>query len=291
MTGDAAAPAPAAEGPRPLVRVERQGHVAVVILDRPERLNAFTKEMGLELGRAYADCDADDDIRAVVLTGAGRAFCAGADTTPRQDTFPTAERGRFTASPISPPAWRVRKPVLAAVNGHAVGIGLTMALQCDIRIIAEDARLGLVQVRRGVLSDGQSHWTLPRLTGFAVAAELLLTGRMFTGADAVGYGIASRALPAVEVLPAALDVATEIATYGSPLSVALSKRLLWEGSQEQAAAIERLETEAHLLIMGAPDAREGVLAFLDKREPDWRSRVPRDWPEDLLPTDPPRRPS
>src|SRR5690349_3767506 len=134
--------------------------------------------MGDELGDAYARSDRDDSVRAVVLTGAGRAFCAGADFERGADTFaaPTASR-EFTASPISPRAWEVRKPVIAAINGHAIGIGFTIPMQCDIRFVAEDAKLGFVHVRRGVIPDAHSHWTVPRAAGFAVAAELLLTGR------------------------------------------------------------------------------------------------------------------
>ncbi|ETB48225.1 crotonase, partial [Mycobacterium avium 10-5560] len=165
--------------------VEIDSGVAVLTLNRPERLNAYTAAMGELLSRAYRECDEDDDVRVIVLTGAGRAFCAGADFSGGASPFDApAGDGAFTASPITPAAFELRKPVIAAVNGHAVGIGLTIALQADIRIVAADAKYGVVQVRRGVLPDCMAHWTLPQLTNLGVAAELLLTGRMFGGAEA-----------------------------------------------------------------------------------------------------------
>jgi enoyl-CoA hydratase/carnithine racemase len=258
--------------------------VALVTLNRPERLNAFTGRMGDELGRIYARCDADDAVRAVVLTGAGRAFCAGADFERGSETFASPSDGaqrEFTASPVRPRAWDVRKPVVAAINGHAIGIGLTIPMQCDIRFVAETARLGFVHVRRGVIPDAHSHWTVPRAAGFAVAAELLLTGREFTGREAVQLGLASRALPAADVLPAALELARDVARNTAPLSVALSKRLLWAGSVLDRDEVERLETELHHVVMGRDDAREGVLAFVEKRDPVWRLSPTRDWPDDL----------
>src|SRR6266581_1876775 len=178
--------------------------VATITLNRPDRLNAVTARSIDELIAAFDAADADDGVRAVVVTGAGRAFCAGADMEPGGDTFAAPQGDDFTASPVQPPAWDVRKPVIAAINGHAIGIGLTLAMQCDIRLVADDAKLGFVHVRRGVLPDAHSHWTVPRAVGFARAADLFLTGRTFTGREAVELGLASRALPADDVLPAAL---------------------------------------------------------------------------------------
>ena len=261
------------------VTVETADGVAVVTLNRPDRLNAFTGAIGDGLGRAYAACDADDGVRAVVVTGAGRAFCAGADMEPGGDTFAAPTSDEFTASPVHPPAWEVRKPVLAAINGHAIGIGLTLAMQCDIRLVAEDAKLGFVHVRRGVIPDAHSHWTVPRAVGFARAADLLLTGRTFTGREAAELGLASRALPAGDVLPAALDIARDIAVHTAPQSVALSKRLLWASPELDRDEIGRLETEYHRMVMGTPDAREGVLAWLERRDPKWTGDEPYDdWP-------------
>ncbi len=253
--------------------------VALITLNRPDRRNAYSARMGAELGAAYRACDADDDVRAVVVTGTPPAFCAGADLSHREDTFSRPSEESFTAAAVDPPAWTVRKPVIAAVNGHAIGLGLTLALQCDIRIFAADAKYGIVQVRRGVLPDAYSHWTLPRLAGLAAAADILLTGRTFDGHEARQLGIASRCLPAAEVLPAALDVAHDIAVNVAPLSAALSKRLLWQAMDLGPEEVGRLETEYHHAVMGRPDATEGVMAFLERRDPDWRLRVPRDWPE------------
>jgi enoyl-CoA hydratase/carnithine racemase len=219
-------------------------------------------------------------VRAVVLTGAGDAFCAGADFgATGGETFEAREESGFSSSPVEPPAFRVRKPVIAAVNGHAIGIGLTLALQCDIRLVAAEGTYGVVQVRRGVMPDAFSHWTLPRLVGFAAAADVLLTGRTFDGAEALRLGIASRCLPAEDVLPAAMEVARDIAAHAAPVSAALTKRLLWQGLDLGADEVGRLETEYHHHLMAAPDAREGPLAFLERRAPDWQGRVSRDWPE------------
>ncbi|MDI2125234.1 enoyl-CoA hydratase/isomerase family protein [Yinghuangia seranimata] len=259
------------------VRLDIVDGVAVVTLDRPDKLNVFSGGMGSSLGAAYARCDADDSVRAVVLTGAGRAFCAGADLTPEADSFgaPKAPKA-FSASPVDPPAWRIRKPVIAAVNGHAIGIGLTLAMECDIRYIAAEAKLAIPQVRRGMVPDARSHWTLPRATSRAVAADILLTGRTFLGTEALALGIASRVLPADQVLDAALETARDIALNVNPLSAALTKRLLWR-DDAGPDAVERAETAYHRLLMGGPDAREGALAWMERRPPQWTSRVGEDW--------------
>ncbi|MCV7344614.1 enoyl-CoA hydratase/isomerase family protein [Mycolicibacterium rhodesiae] len=242
--------------------------VALITLDGPERLNAFSADTARQLGQAYRRCDADDAVRAVVVTGAGRAFCAGADMTAAAAAFDAPGEG-FSASPIQPPAWRVRKLVIAAINGPAIGIGLTMALQCDIRLVAEDAKLAIPQVRRGMIGDCTVHATLKRAVGLAVAADILLTGRMFTGREAATLGIASRALPAGEVLPAALELARDVAVAANPASVAYSKRLLWTETDLDAVADE--ETTVHLKLMGGPDAAEGPAAWRENRPPVWRS--------------------
>src|ERR1700682_2635712 len=256
--------------------VEVSGGIAVLTLNRPDRLNAYTAEMGRLLGEAYRACDADDAVRAIVLTGAGSAFCVGADFSAADEPF-ASTRGveDFTASPIRPAAFELRTPVVTAVNGHAIGIGLTMALQADIRIFAEDAKCGVVQVRRGVIGDCMSHWTLSHLAGVAVAADILLTGRTFRGAQAPALGIATRAVPAATVLREATDIAYDIADNVAPMSAALSKRLLWDTvtkgyTPRQVAA---LETALHHRVMGTADAREGVAAFTARRPPRWTESV------------------
>ena len=252
--------------------------VAVLTLNRPERRNAYTPQMGALLGEAYRRCDDDDQVRAIVLTGAGEAFCAGADFTQSTGPFDAPDE-QFSASPIVPAAFELRTPVIAAVNGHAIGIGLTMALQADVRIMARDAKYAVAQVRRGVIPDCASHWTLPALVGGAVAAELLLTGRTFDGAEAAALGIASRVAAAGDVLDVAMTMAADIAVNTAPMSVALSKRLLWDtmakgyGPGEVAA----METALHHRVMGGADAREGVAAFLQRRPPRWTASVSREW--------------
>ncbi len=271
------------------LKVELTERVAVLTLDRPDRLNAFSANMGRSLTTALRACDGDDEVRVVVLTGAGRAFCAGADFSgsagadvfgaPESRTGQSSPKDTFSSDPLDDfHPWDVRKPVIAAINGHAVGIGMTMTLQCDIRIVADDAKLGIVQNRRGVLPDLHAHWTLPRLVGHSRATDILLTGKMFSGAEAAAWGIATEALPAHEGLARALDLAAELATHTAPVSVGVSKRLLWMSSPtpEQINALER---DLHLHLMGTPDSKEGVVAFMEKRDPEWALTVNQDWPE------------
>lgn len=254
------------------VTVRVDGGVAVLTLNRPQARNTYTHQMGHLLSQAYAQCDADEAVRAIVLTGAGDVFCAGADLAAPASPFdaPAAEE-EFTASPISPAAFELSTPVIAAVNGHAIGIGLTIALQADIRIVAEDAKYAVPQVRRGMIPDCMAHWTLPRMTGMAVAADILLTGRTFTGHEAVRLGIASRCLPAAEVFDHALSLARDIAVNVAPTSAALTKRLLWDTAINgySPAEVAARETQLHHRVMGTPDAREGVEAFTQRRAPRW----------------------
>jgi enoyl-CoA hydratase/carnithine racemase len=261
------------------LRVEVHDKVAVLTLDRPDHLNAFSGAMGRSLTTALRAADADDSIRVVILTGAGRAFCAGADFSGGSGVFGTPTKETFSSDPLDDfHPWDVRKPVIAAINGHAVGLGLTMTLQCDIRIIATEAKLGIVQARRGILPDLHSHWTLPRLVGHTRATELMLTGRMFRGTDAHAWGLATEALPADEVLPRALELAHEIATQTAPISVAASKRLLWMNAPEPET-VNTLERDIHLHLMGTADSREGVMAYMEKRDPQWSLTLTEDWPE------------
>jgi enoyl-CoA hydratase/carnithine racemase len=260
------------------IRYEVADGVATITLDRPDRRNAFGAGMGDELSDAYRRSDLDDEVRAVVLTGAPPAFCAGADLAEGGDTFRKRDQVSFSASAVATRAWDVRKPVIAAVNGHAIGVGFTLTLQCDIRIFAADAKYGIVQVRRGVMGDGYSHWTLPRIAGMSGAAEILFAGRMFDGHEAQRLGVCSQVLPNDDVLPAALDLARDIAVHAAPLSVALSKQLLWDSWDLSADDVEQRETAAHHVLMAHADAREGVVAFIERRDPKWTGRVNHDLP-------------
>ena len=253
--------------------------VLVATLNRPETRNAFSAAMGQALGNVYQMADANDAVRVVVVTGTPPAFCAGADFSHGSDVFDKTDITDFSSNPVSPPAWKIRKPVIAAVNGHAIGIGLTLTLHCDLRFMAQDAKYGIVQVRRGVMPDAMSHWTLPRLVGLARAADILLTGRTFNGIEALELGIASRVFANDEVLPQALEVAHDIAVNTAPVSVAISKRLLWESFSMTSHDMNQAESALHQHLMGKADAREGVTAFLERREPKWSLTVNENWPK------------
>lgn len=259
------------------------GGVAIVTLNRPDRLNAMNRAAISLLSEIYDEIDRDDSVRVAVLTGAGRAFCAGADLTRPGGAFRASrDVAAYRSSPPRPLAFQIRKPVLAAINGHAIGLGMTLAMHCDMRFIAADAKWGIVQVRRGVVPDALSHWTVTRAVGMAAAAEILLTGAIFTGPDAVRLRVASRCLPADEVLSAAVAVATDMAQHGSPMSMAMSKRIMWAAGDGDVDLIDDLESEAHRRLMGRPDALEGGAAAHAKRTPVWTSSVNRDWPPDGL---------
>jgi enoyl-CoA hydratase/carnithine racemase len=255
--------------------------VALITLNRPDKMNACSGDLLEGLASAYTRCDEDDEIRAVVVTGAGRAFCAGADMSDAAKTFDVSGSGGFddfSAAGCAVPAFSVRKLVVAAVNGHAIGLGMTLAMQCDIRIFAVEGKYGIVQTRRGVMGDAYSHWTMVRMVGLAKAAEIMLTGRTFKGSEIERLGVASQVLPSAEVLPAALALARDTAIHAAPLSVAVSKKLLWESSELTPAQVEFKETELHKHIMSRPDAIEGPVAHVERRDPKWSLRVGRDWP-------------
>src|SRR5829696_11964 len=209
------------------VTVEHDGHVAIVRLNRPDKGNAYNMAMGHALNAALTSCDHDDDVRVIVLTGAGSAFCVGLDLSGGDSTFgdggPLESDGPREEFKLVAP-FQLRTPVIAAMNGHAVGVGITLAMQCDIRLAADDAKLGFVFVRRGIVAEAFGHWTVPRTIGLARTAELFFTGRIFSGAEGEAYGVVNRALPKEDVLPAALEMAHEIAREASPAAVALSKK-------------------------------------------------------------------
>jgi enoyl-CoA hydratase/carnithine racemase len=247
--------------------------VATVTLNRPERMNAWNTLLGAELGDAMATADEDDDVRAVVVTGAGRAFCAGADLSGGEFGGGTAPKLRVCWP------YQVRKPVIAAINGHAIGVGLTYPMTCDIRYVADEAKLAFAFVRRGAMPELASHVIVPRVTGFAVAAELLLSGRTFVGAEAAELGLVTKALPSADVLPAALALASDIAANTAPVSVAIAKRLLWDGMNKSVAEMSAIENRIFTKVVSLPDAGEGIAAFIEKRAPVWSGRISADTPD------------
>lgn len=252
-------------------------HVATVTMNRPESMNSWTPAMSDELLLALGAADADDDVRAVIVTGAGRAFCAGADLSAGESGF----KGGGPGQRQGPRRWphQVRKPVIAAINGHAVGVGITFPMLCDIRIVAEDAKIQYAMTRRGIIPELGTHSLLPRIIGFARAADLVLTGRMILGSEAAELGLASRAVPAHEVLGLAHRIARDIAVHVAPVSAALSKQLLWKGLTTPVD--EMIAVEGRLLqpLIAAPDSGEGVRAFMERREPRWTGRVSTDLPD------------
>ncbi|MBA0047414.1 enoyl-CoA hydratase-related protein [Mycobacterium sp. NPDC050853] len=256
------------------LRTEIRDGVAVLTLHGPATRNSFTADLGRDLGAAYRRLDEDAAVRVIVLTGSPPAFCSGALISSDAETFAAPDNPDFSASPVRPAAFELSTPVIAAVNGHAIGIGMTLALHADIRILAEEGRYAIPQVRFGVAPDAMAHWTLPRLVGTAVAAELLLTGAPFSARRAVETGLANHCLPAEKVLGTALEMAHDISVNVAPQSAALTKRLLWDAqlTAMSAAEVAARETADHLRLMGSDDAVEGPRAFAEGRAPRWIGR-------------------
>ena len=263
------------------IRFEVNDSVAVLTLNRPERMNAWNVQMAQELSDAMVAANEDDSVRAVVVTGAGKAFCAGADLAAGGGTF--ADFSRDPSKPLPDRSrqvhpWEIDKPVIAAINGHAVGVGITYPMLCDIRIVAENAKIQFAFVRRGVIPELASHVTVARVVGLSNAADLLLSGRLLLGSEAAALGLASRALPADQVLPAAIERAREFKAC-APVSVAISKRLLWEGLTRGVGEMRDREDPLFGWSAMQSDAREGIAAFLEKRHPSWTLSAKRDKPE------------
>jgi enoyl-CoA hydratase/carnithine racemase len=269
------------------IRYELDGHVATITLDRPDRLNAFTGTMAGELIAAFDAADADDAVRAVIVTGAGRGFCAGADLGGGAGTFDWRERQedggrvpRDTGGRVSLRIFESTKPVIAAINGPAVGVGITMTLPMDVRLAAEGAKIGFVFASRGIVPEACSSWFLPRIVGISRAMEWVASGRVFRAEEALAAGLVRSVHPADDVLPAAKALADEIATSAAPVSVAVSRRLLWTmlGARHPMEA-HRADSRALFSRGQSADAAEGVTSFLEKREPDFPDRVSHGLPE------------
>ena len=260
--------------------------VALITLNRPEAHNSMSAAIIEGIGEAYRRCDEADAIRVVVVTGAGKAFCTGADMTAGADTFDSsAQTVEIDSCPLSMQAWDVRKPVIAACNGHAVGAGLGLAVQADMRVFANEGKYGFLQSRRGVVTDFAMEYVLPRLVGFERAFELLVRAPRLSGEEAVAWGLAGRSVPAEQVLDTAMEIARDIATGCAPLPVGLHKQLMWRGLDMPLGELAALESRALNHTMTKPDAVEGGMAYFERRAPNWTGSIREDWP-DWLSTSP-----
>lgn len=284
------------------IKYEIQENILTITLHRPEKLNAFTGTMMLELIDAFDKADADDEVRAIIVTGAGRAYCAGADLSSGAKTFDFAAREdrpdkqgtprtadgevdwshasvRDGGGRVSLRIFECLKPVISAVNGAAVGVGVTMQLPMDIRIASEDARFGFVFNRRGITPEACSSWFLPRLVGISKALEWTYTGRVFSAQEALEAGLVQQVCKAADLLPTARALAREIADNCAPVSLALTRQMMWRmlGAEHPMDA-HRIDSRAIYARGAAPDAKEGVMSFLEKRPAKFTNKVSQDMP-------------
>lgn len=267
------------------IRLDVSDSVATITLDRPDKLNAFTTAMGYELIEAFDICDRDDAVRAVVITGAGRAFCAGADLSAGADTFVAPEEAaseefRDGGGEVVLRMFESRKPVIAAINGPAVGVGITMTLAADFRLAVEDARIGFVFNRRGIVPESCSSWFLPRLVSMQKALDWVYSGRLVDAAEAYAAGLFYGLHPAVTLLDETYALARRITEHSAPVSVALSRQMLWRGlGADHPMVAHRVESRGIHSRGASADAREGVSSFLEKRPARYPDSVARDLPE------------
>jgi enoyl-CoA hydratase/carnithine racemase len=280
------------------VATEVHEGILTITLDRPDRLNAFTTEMQADLIAAFDHADEDRSVRCVVVTGRGRAFCAGADLSAGGGSFDASARDgggaagraggngggaararRDGGGMVTLRIFGCTKPVIAAINGPAVGVGVTMTLPMDIRLASESARFGFVFARRGLVPEAASSWFLPRVVGISRAAEWCFTGRVFGADEALAAGLVRSVHPDGELLDAAYALAGEIAASTSPVSVTLTRQMLWHMLGEpHPMAAHRIDSAAIETLGRGADVREGVTSFLEKRPPQFPSRVPDDLP-------------
>ena len=272
--------------PRRTVDAALADGVLTLTLNRPERLNAYTAQMGRELEAAFRRADEDDAVRAVVVTGAGRAFCAGADISGGADSFGDSDhlfgeagQGARHGGGFIQAIFACRKPSIAAINGAAVGVGLTLTLPMDIRLASTDARFGLVFTRRGLVPEAGSAWFLPRIVGLPQALRWCYSGRVFDAAEGLRGGLVESLHAPDALLPAAQAIAREIAEHSAPVAVALTRQMLWRFTAEPLPdALLDLDSAINRTLGAGPDVKEGVAAFLDKRTPSFPGRVSTDMP-------------
>ena len=266
--------------------------IATLTLNRPHKLNAFNTQMRDELIAAFDHTDANDAVRAVIVTGAGRAFCAGADLSSGGATFDSAKRQdeareahrvgdvyRDGGGLVTLRIYKSLKPVIGAINGAAVGIGMTLQLPMDVRLASSDARFGFVFARRGITPEAASSWFLPRLVGMQTALEWCISGRIFAAQEALEKGLVRSVHAAADLLPAARTLAHEMTAHSAPVSVALTRQLLWQmaGAAHPMHA-HRVDSRAIQSRGQSADAREGIAAFLDKRAARWPDVVSANMP-------------
>ncbi|MFS8198369.1 enoyl-CoA hydratase/isomerase family protein [Streptomyces sp. CWNU-52B] len=277
--------APAADDPAPRrhhdIAVMVEGQVAVIHLDRPGRRNAYTPRMGKELTSALVELDRLPDVRAIVVTGRGEHFSVGADLD-QVDWRDTQAHGVESLSDPDQAPWRLATPIIAAVNGDAIGVALTWAMQWDIRVVAEDARLAFSFNRIGVIPDRNSTWLLPRLIGFSAAMDLLLTGRTVSGTEGHRLGVASRCVPADRVLPEALEIARDLATHCAPVSVSATKALMYEFLEENdRVRAYNFERRTLNWIRTLGETLRGIAAFKSRTAPEWGTTKDQRIPAEL----------
>lgn len=265
--------------------------IATITLHRPEKMNAFTVVMMKEMTAALDLVDADDDVRAVVVTGSGdRAFCAGADLTPESGKTPFASedpvddysdpRVRDSGGLLVLRIYQCLKPVIGAVNGVAVGVGSTMLLPMDIRLASDTARFGFVFARRGIAPDGAAGWFLPNIVGRAQALEWCMTGRIFGAEEALDGGMVRSLHKPDELLPAAYELAREIADNTAPVSIAVTRQMLWQlPAADHPMEAHKVDSRIIYNRAKSADAKEGVASFLEKRNPVYPDRVSADMPD------------
>ncbi|WP_373489082.1 crotonase/enoyl-CoA hydratase family protein [Blastomonas sp.] len=272
------------------IRYDVAEGIATITLNRPEKLNAFTNAMMHEMNAAFGLIDADDDVRAVIVTGEGRAFCAGADLTPDGGGGPFASAERVTdlsdvrvrdgGGQLTLRIFRCTKPVIGAINGAAVGIGATMQLPMDMRLASTNAKFGFVFARRGIVPEAASAWFLPRLVGQQQALEWCMTGRVFSADEALAGGLVRSIHAPDDLIPAATALAREIIDNTAPVSIALTRAMLWRiPSAPHPMHAHRIDSRAIYTRAQSGDAAEGVASFLGKRAPVYPDRVGSDMPD------------
>ena len=269
------------------LETELDGGVFTITLNRPDRLNAFTHAMQEDLLDVLDEVDRNDAIRSVIVTGAGRGYCAGADLSGGGGTFDNSEREtadvhRDGGGLVSLRIFECKKPLIAAINGPAVGVGITMSLPMDIRIASDRAKFGFVFTRRGIVPEACSSWFLPRVVGISQAMEWVATGRVFGPEEALENGLVSRVVPHEDLLGTARTLAEEIARNTSAVSVALARQLMWKmlGADHPMEA-HKADSRAIFAMGKSADSHEGVASFLEKRPAEFSMKVSSDLPDDF----------